>query len=156
MLPFRLWRLRAFERLLATLRSVAGAVEQATVNGERGEEAALFYLRRAGYVVVAQRWRTAKTRGDVDLIAWEGDTLCFVEVKTRAAGQIVSAEAAVDEEKRRNMRRMARNYVKLVDPTAESVRFDVVSVTPERGSSVRRRRDLSDEVMLFRGAFGWE
>ena len=55
--------------------------------GLRGEREALFELRRMGYTVVARRWQTAKVRGDVDLIGWKGDTLCFIEVKTRTAAR---------------------------------------------------------------------
>jgi Uncharacterised protein family UPF0102 len=45
--------------------------------GRRGEEAAFFYLRRRGYTVVARDWRSAKARGDLDLVAWENNILCF-------------------------------------------------------------------------------
>ena len=51
--------------------------------GERGELEALFFLRRQGYIVMARRWRAPELSGDLDLVAWEGDTLCFIEVKTR-------------------------------------------------------------------------
>ena len=51
--------------------------------GLRGELEALLHLRELGYVVVARRWKTPKLRGDIDLIAWDGDCLCFIEVKTR-------------------------------------------------------------------------
>ena len=51
--------------------------------GLRGELEALFELRKIGYTVVARRWKGTKLRGDVDLIGWEGDCLCFIEVKTR-------------------------------------------------------------------------
>jgi putative endonuclease len=114
--------------------------------GERGELAALFYLRRQGFVIVARRWRTPKQRGDIDLIAWEGDALCFIEVKTRGSHEVASAESAVDEDKRKILRRMARQYMKGVDPPAESIRFDVLSVylQPE-----------SREFTLFRAAFDW-
>src|SRR5271154_103436 len=79
--------------------------------GRRGEEAAYFYLRRLGYVVVARGWRTAKVRGDLDLVAWEGVTLCFIEVKTRSSRNVATAESAVDEDKTRVLRRMARQYL---------------------------------------------
>ena len=114
--------------------------------GERGEEAGLFHLRREGCVLVAQRWRNAKQRGDIDLIAWEGDTLCFIEVKTRAGRDVATAESAVNEEKRQVLRRLARMYLKTVEPAPESVRFDVLSVYFTGSES---------EAMLFRGAFGW-
>ncbi|MDT7811387.1 MAG: putative endonuclease, partial [Acidobacteriaceae bacterium] len=67
--------------------------------GRRGEEAAFFYLRRHGYIVVARDWRSGKARGDLDLVAWEGDTLCFIEVKTRGSRNVATAESAVDHDK---------------------------------------------------------
>src|SRR5437868_6338146 len=51
--------------------------------GLLGERAALFELGRRGYLVVARRWISIRHRGDLDLIAWQGDCLCFIEVKTR-------------------------------------------------------------------------
>jgi len=66
--------------------------------GRRGERAAFFYLRRLGFVITARQWKTMKTRGDLDLVAWEKDILCFVEVKTRTTRTVAPAEAAVDAE----------------------------------------------------------
>jgi len=99
--------------------------------GLHGEEEAFFYLRQRGYVIVARRWKTPKLPGDVDLIAWEGDTLCFIEVKTRAHRDIVPAEFAVDERKQRVLRSLASVFRKrLPEETRRQtlVRFDVVSV----------------------------
>jgi len=50
--------------------------------GRRGEEDAYFYLRRLGYVMVAQNFHSPRRRGEIDLIGWDGETLCFIEVKT--------------------------------------------------------------------------
>ena len=64
--------------------------------GRRGEEAAYFYLRKLGYVMVARNFRSPNRRGEIDLIAWHKDVLCFVEVKTRTTHDVKPAEAAVD------------------------------------------------------------
>ena len=114
--------------------------------GERGEEAALFALRREGYVIVARKWKNVKQRGDIDLIAWEGDTLCFIEVKTRGGHAVASAESAVDEEKRTVLRRLARVYLKAIEPPPARVRFDVISIYFTAGTR---------ESILFRSAFDW-
>jgi putative endonuclease len=53
--------------------------------GRRGEEAAYFFLRKLGYVMVARNYRTPRRRGEIDLIGWDDDVLCFVEVKTRTS-----------------------------------------------------------------------
>src|SRR5664280_2660150 len=97
--------------------------------GIEGEDAVLFYLQRKGYTVVARRWSSGDVPGDVDLIAWDGPMLCFIEVKTRTAHDLTPAEVAVDEHKRRVLRRLARRYLRqLPQKTAPPARFDVVSV----------------------------
>jgi putative endonuclease len=116
--------------------------------GIEGEDAALFYLRRKGYTIVARRWSSGDVPGDVDLIAWDGPTLCFVEVKTRTAHDMSPAEIAVDEHKRHVLRRLARRYVRqLPQATAPPVRFDVVSVYQVPGQE--------REFQHFEGSFGW-
>ncbi len=99
--------------------------------GERGELEALFFLRREGYTVVERRWRCPEWNGDLDLIAWDGETLCFVEVKTRTARDETPAGSAVDEAKRAMLRKMARAYRRTL-PREQAfeapVRFDLVSV----------------------------
>jgi len=120
--------LRAIDTLTAKLgRTPVTAPHLAT--GNRGEEAALFHLRRHGYTIIARQWRSIKLRGDIDLIGWDGDTLCFIEVKTRTSRAWEPAEFAVDEEKQRMLRRMARAYLRRCDNAEDlKTRFDVVSV----------------------------
>jgi putative endonuclease len=118
------------------------------VTGTTGEDAALFYLRRKGYTVVARRWKSSKKPGDIDLIAWHGPVLCFIEVKTRTAHGLAPAEFAVDSHKRRVLRQLARQYVlQLPQPDAPPVRFDTVSVylVPNK----------EREFVHFEDAFGW-
>jgi putative endonuclease len=124
-----------------------GAAHLAT--GERGEREALFYLRKMGYTVVARRWKSAKLWGDVDLIGWDGEWLCFIEVKTRSGRDAMPAESAVDGEKRDMLRRMARAYLRGFPEKLRQdvpVRFDVVSVY---------LLPSGVEFDLYRGAFGW-
>jgi len=97
--------------------------------GLKGEDAAFFYLRRKGYTVVARRWSPGTEPGDIDLIAWQGPILCFVEVKTRTAHDRSPAEAAVDDHKRRMLRSLARHYVRQLPGEGwPPLRFDIVSV----------------------------
>ena len=116
--------------------------------GVEGEDAVLFFLQRKGYTVVARRWSAGDVPGDIDLIAWQGPVLCFIEVKTRTAHDMTPAESAVDEHKRTVLRRLARRYVQqLPQKAAPPVRFDVVSVyqVPEQKREFRH----------FEGSFGW-
>jgi len=88
-------------------------------------------------------------RGDVDLIGWADDRLCFIEVKTRTARDLKPAESAVDEDKRKMVRGLAKAYLQTF-PERErrtiSVRFDVVSVY---------RIDGTTDFEFYEGAFGW-
>ncbi len=95
--------------------------------GRRGEEAAYFHLRRLGYTMVARNFRSPRCRGEIDLIGWEDDVLCFVEVKTRTTRDVKPGEAAVDRHKRRQVAAVAREYLRRFPPSCQW-RFDVVSV----------------------------
>jgi len=97
------------------------------ITGRRGEEDAYFHLRRLGYTMVARNFRSAKHRGEIDLIGWDGDVLCFIEVKTRTSRDVKPGEAAVDRHKRREVALVIRDYLRRLPPTCQW-RFDVVSV----------------------------
>ena len=113
--------------------------------GLRGEDAAYFHLRRLGYIIVARRWRSTRLRGDLDLIGWDGETLCFIEVKTRSSREFLSAESAVDAAKRRMLQQMAQDYIRQMENFDQiSARFDVVSVYLTEGRP---------EFEVFRNAF---
>jgi putative endonuclease len=95
--------------------------------GRRGEEAAYFHLRKLGYTMVARNFRSPRCRGEIDLIGWEKDILCFVEVKTRTTHDIKPGEAAVDRHKRREVAAVVREYLRRFPPSCQW-RFDIVSV----------------------------
>ncbi len=95
--------------------------------GRRGEEAAYFHLRKLGYTMVARNFRSPRCRGEIDLIGWEGDVLCFVEVKTRTTRDVKPGEAAVDRHKRHQIAAVIREYLRRLPPLCQW-RFDVVSV----------------------------
>jgi putative endonuclease len=138
------WGMRQFDRFPQV--TVAPHLKTGFV----GERAALFELRRRGYIVVARRWTNSRLRGDLDLIAWQGDRLCFIEVKTRTAHDLAPAESAVDEHKRRTVRGLARMYLRSF-PSRERdripTRFDVVSVY---------LLGAAPEFAFFPNAFGWD
>lgn len=101
--------------------------------GRRGEDAAYFYLRQRGYIMVARNFRSPHERGEIDLIGWDGEVLCFIEVKTRTSRDVKPAEAAVDRAKRRDLMLVAREYLRLL-PEPRPWRFDVVSVYYDHSS----------------------
>lgn len=100
--------------------------------GRRGEEDAYFYLRRRGYTMIAWNYRSPNLRGELDLVGWDKDVLCFVEVKTRTTRAVKPAEAAVDREKQNELRLMAREFLRHM-PASCQWRFDVVSVYYDLG-----------------------
>jgi putative endonuclease len=142
------------ERAMAGLDGIARRRGNAGVpahleTGIAGEEAAFFFLRGKGYVIVARRWTSGDRPGDVDLIAWQGPMVVFIEVKTRTARDMTPAESAVDRHKRYTLRRLASSYLRQL-PGAERppVRFDVVSVYLVPGEA--------RQITHFENAFGWE
>jgi putative endonuclease len=99
--------------------------------GLLAEQLAARHLERLGYDVVARRHRTRF--GELDLVACDGHTLVFVEVKARRAGPTGPWEK-LDEAKRAQVRRMAAAYLSEVSdrPRVPEIRFDAVGVTVDR------------------------
>jgi putative endonuclease len=95
--------------------------------GRRGEEDAYFYLRRLDYTIVARNYRSPRRRGEIDLVAWDGDDLCFIEVKTRTSHAVKPAEAAVDRAKQRELAAMAREYQRQARISVP-YRFEILSI----------------------------
>ena len=123
--------------------------QQARRIGVRGETYAYWYLRRHGYLLVGKNYRAPDVKGEIDLIGYDGPVLAFVEVKTRAAGEVQQRpEDAVTAEKRRVLVRMARQFARSrrIDPAA--CRFDVLAIETQPG--------MRPIVRLHKGAFAPE
>ncbi len=93
--------------------------------GSEGEELAAKFLKKKGYRIVARNYKTPI--GEIDIIAKDGTTTVFVEVKTRAGDTFGYPFEAVDQNKRRKMRNLALFYLKERQRELPS-RFDVVSI----------------------------
>src|SRR5215831_576475 len=76
--------------------------------GRKGEEEAYFCLRKLGYVMVARSYRTARRRGEIDLIGCDHDVLCCIEVTTRTSHAVKPGRAAVDRDKQPKRAGMGR------------------------------------------------
>jgi putative endonuclease len=132
------WRI--IRVVIRSLDSLAELVLAADVRpthqriGAKGEEEAFFHLRRLGYKIVARNFRTPRCRGEIDLIGWDADVLCFIEVKSRTSVDIKSPQAAVDRHKRREVAQVAREYLRHLPPSCQW-RFDIVSVYYDRFTS---------------------
>jgi putative endonuclease len=112
--------------------------------GAYGERVAVAHLRAAGLVLLDRNWRCAD--GELDIVARDGeDTLVICEVKTRRSGAYGPPAAAVDRAKARRLRRLAAAWLAASGLHPREVRFDVVSVLPQRRGPAR--------VEHLRGAF---
>jgi putative endonuclease len=125
--------LRLLDRITPRAASTQTSPHQRT--GRGGEENAYFYLRRRGYVMVARNFRSPRHHGEIDLIGWDKDVLCFIEVKTRTTRDVKPAAAAVDRKKRHDIRVVIRDYLRSLPegafPELPQWRFDVLTVNYE-------------------------
>ncbi len=94
--------------------------------GERGEAIAARYLRRRRFRIIGRGVRTGL--GELDLVAVDGRTVVFVEVKTRRSDQYGSPAEAVDLKKQRRLTRLAVTYLKRHGLLEYPARFDVVAI----------------------------
>jgi putative endonuclease len=131
--------------------------------GERGEAAARDYLKHNEYYeIVVTNFRVPlgralagqKLTGEIDIIAYDGATLCFVEVKTRSADEFAAPERAVDLRKQRQIARAARRYRQLMKVTTEAYRYDVVTVIARAdGPRIELLRGYFDDRVFRRSRF---
>jgi putative endonuclease len=104
--------------------------------GKLGEAYAAAYLEQLGYRLVAANFtipvgrnlRGAVVNSEIDLIAYDGTTLCFLEVKTRASDWFVPPQVNVDRRKQRQIARAARGYRRMLNLENEPYRYDVITV----------------------------
>ncbi len=122
---------------------------QHLVLGRRGEADAFFHLQSLGYRFVATNFRVPNNRGEIDLVGWDKDVLCFVEVKTRTDDSFAPPSSAVTHGKQRHIVSVARRYLRrLSGPRPPSCRFDILSIVPGAGGP--------PEITLQKGAFTWD
>ena len=95
--------------------------------GQRGEAAAARYLKRRGYKILARGDRLGP--GELDLVMLDGDTIVFVEVKTRQSREAGHPAEAVDQQKQRRLTRLAVTFLKRHRLLECPARFDIVAIT---------------------------
>lgn len=114
--------------------------------GRRGERLAAIFLESEGYSLVASNFilpvgrniRGAVVNGEIDIIAYDGPILCFVEVKTRTSDDFAAPEQNVDRRKQRQITRAARVYRRMFGLLGAEYRYDVVSIVlPTEGEDGR-------------------
>jgi putative endonuclease len=129
------------------------ATERARRTGVRGETYAYWYLRRHGYVLIARNFTSPGLKGEIDMVGYDGSVLAFVEVKTRTrmdasqkdAALQATPESAVNIEKRRNISRVAQQFLRARHIESTECRFDVLAIETRAGQK--------PSVRLHKGAF---
>ena len=110
--------------------------------GKLGEDLAFKKIKRIGYKCLARNYRCPL--GEVDLIAKDGDTLVFIEIKTRKGKSLGYAKEAVDGRKRRQLSKVALTYIKANDCWHMKSRFDVVAINVNKNKR---------EIEIIKNAF---
>jgi putative endonuclease len=103
--------------------------------GREGEEIACVYLEKKKYAIVTRHFRMF--RGEIDIVARDGDTLVFVEVKARADESFGRPEESVTPGKQRQIRKIAQGYLVENPPGDVACRFDVISILFGDGNDYR-------------------
>ena len=111
------------------------------IRGDAAEQLAVEHLRQQGYSILTRNYGTRN--GEVDIVAREGQILCFVEVRSRQRETHGGPLQSVDHAKQRRIANAARNYLAQHDQEDPEIRFDVVAVV-----QLPRPR-----IQLVRGAF---
>lgn len=111
--------------------------------GRLGEKMAAEFLERNGYRIIEKNFRN--NIGEIDIIAEDKGTLCFVEVKTRDTDLQGSPFEAVSRRKQRKLSIMALIYLEDKDEDSVEARFDVVAVRPNK--------DGPERIQIIKNAF---
>lgn len=127
------------------------AKQAARRTGVRGETFAYWYLRRQGYVFVARNYSPLAAKGELDLVGYDGDTLAFVEVRTRTSRDELGGlpELSITEEKQRMVAQTARRFLAERHIRECPMRFDVVAIDNRAGQApvVRLHKDAFSPQM---------
>jgi len=111
--------------------------------GKKGEECAADFLKKNGYKIIQRNYRNKL--GEIDIIAKDKNTLCFIEVKTRTSLDFGLPQEAVNFYKQKKLNRVALSYLKQYNLLDKPARFDIVSVV--------FKEDNKAEVGLIKDAF---
>jgi len=104
--------------------------------GEWGEAVALRHLESKGYCIRARNWRTPE--GEVDIVAQDGDTIVFVEVKARTTRDFGWPEESITVAKRRRLQRAAWAYLQAHEILDAMWRIDVIAIDRSSSGAVER------------------
>jgi len=111
--------------------------------GAFGESAAIGYLQRQGYVLLARNWRCSL--GEIDLVARQGDQVVFIEVRTRRSDRQGPPEASLSPAKRKRLAALAYQYVAEYDYEDRAWRIDLIAIDVRNGR-VSRLEHIRDAI----------
>ncbi len=109
--------------------------------GRRGEDLAHRYLRSKGLTILSRNYRPGGGDSEVDIVARDGETIVFVEVKTRSTAEFGSPDRAIDTEKQKHVVRAARSFATRAGIQWNRVRFDTISIVLTRPPSIAHQED---------------
>ena len=109
--------------------------------GKKGEQRAVAYLKKNGYRILELNYRTRL--GEIDIIAKDGKTIAFIEVKARRSSQFGNPKWAITPKKQRHMSMVALYYLKATRQNQEKARFDVVTIQSEKIEIVKNAFELA-------------
>lgn len=112
--------------------------------GQRGEEIATTYLQRQGYLILARNWRCSA--GELDIVAREGETLAFVEVRARRGNRFGTAEESITPAKQAKLVELAQIYLQEKGTTDQDWRIDVVAVDLDQRGNAKRLNLIRNAV----------
>ncbi len=127
--------------------------------GRRGEELAAAYLQQIGFRLVVSNFVVpvgrnrvgALINAEIDLVAYDDQTLCFIEVKSRGSDWFAPPQVNVDRRKQRQIARAARAYRRMFGLTTARYRYDVITIVfPADQTLVEGERAASPEIQLLR------
>ncbi|MGI6669377.1 MAG: YraN family protein [Acetivibrionales bacterium] len=116
--------------------------------GIAGENAAVDYLAKNGFIILERNFRPGKL-GEIDIIARESEYICFIEVKTRTSRLFGTPAEAVGRVKREKLKKLAWIYIKQMNLGERNMRFDVVEVF----GSISGEDFIPAQINLIRSAF---
>jgi len=111
--------------------------------GNEGEQLALAYLKNNGYKIIEQNYRTRF--GEIDIVALDGEIVCFIEVKTRSSVNFGMPVESITNLKKKKMIRTAFSYLRFKKWEEREARFDVVSILLKSGQKT--------EIEIIKNAF---
>jgi putative endonuclease len=113
--------------------------------GSKGEQEAMRYLSEHGYSIIYRNFRAGRM-GEIDLIGKDGDTICFIEVKTRSSVRYGVPAEAVSYTKQATITKVAQVFMQRYNYLDVPVRFDVAELLMDRNGQVQ-------EIRLIKNAF---